>query len=258
MLSFFSGLIASVRTSGRFIVYNRRIFLPVHRIIVFYLTAMASVSQDPSVATPPRYRAVSLWAVLSVVCGAASPAMIFVGWPAAILPAASIYFGVKALGQIDRLPEEYTGRRLAQVGMGLGAGLGIVLAGWLIFVGNEVPHGYQVLEYADLEPDPKIKNEVISKAAEELSDKKTKVYVRGYIVPGRRQLGLKEFSICRTSDQCRFANKQGYRPSDLIRIELTGDRTLDYTTHQIGVGGIFHADRDSPTPYSIQGDYLYP
>ena len=35
---------------------------------------------------------------------------------------------------------------------------------------------------------------------------------------------------------------------------------MDYTTHQIGVGGIFHVDLDLPigTPYSIDADYLYP
>ena len=71
--------------------------------------------------------------------------MIF-GWLLGLLPLAAIYFGLKALGQIDRLPEVYTGQRLAQVGIGLGAGLGILLSGWLIFVGSEVPHGYQVLD----------------------------------------------------------------------------------------------------------------
>ena len=71
-------------------------------------------------------------------------------------------------------------------------------------------------------------------------------------------MGLKEFSICRTSDQCRFTFKTN-RPTDLIHIELTGDLTIDYTTSQIGVGGIFQVDRESPngTPYSIKADYVY-
>ncbi len=186
--------------------------------------------------------------------------MIFVGWLAALLPLAAIYFGRKALRQIQRLPEEYTGRRLAKIGIGLGAGLGIALSGWLIFGASEVPHGYKLLDWADLEPDPNNKHELVPSAALELGDpnKKTKVYVRGYIVPGRRQTRLTEFSICRTSDQCRFALKQGYRPTDLIHIVLTGDRTINYTTYQIGVGGFFLADKDAPTPYSIQADYLYP
>ncbi|MEI8372447.1 MAG: hypothetical protein WCJ35_06385 [Planctomycetota bacterium] len=218
---------------------------------------MTAVSSDPSASPPPRYRAISLWAVLSVVCGATTVTMMIFGWPLAVLPLAAIYFGMKALGQIERAPEEYTGQRLAQVGIGLGAGLGILLSGWLIFVGNEVPPGYQVLDWASLEPDPKIKTEMVSPKALELSDKKTKVYVRGYMLPGRRQLQLKEFSICRTSDQCSFAQKTN-RPVDLIHIELTGDRTINYTTYQIGIGGIFRVDPAplNGTPYSIQADHL--
>ena len=78
------------------------------------------------------------------------------------MPLAAIYFGLKALGQIERMPEEYSGQRLAKIGIGLGAGLGILLSGWLIFFGNEVPHGYQVLDWADLEPDPNNKHETDS------------------------------------------------------------------------------------------------
>ena len=70
------------------------------------------------------------------------------------MPLAAIYFGLKALGQIDRLPEEYTGRRLAKIGIGLGAGLGILLSGWLIFGGSEVPTATRCSNWADLEPDP--------------------------------------------------------------------------------------------------------
>ncbi len=187
--------------------------------------------------------------------------MIF-GWPLAFLPLAAIYFGREALKQIKRAPEEYSGQGLAKIGIGLGAGLGISLSVFLIFLNSEVPHGYQVLEWADLEPDPNKPSERIPESAYQYektgdSGQKIKVYVRGYIIPGRQQVRLKEFSICRTSDQCRFAIKAN-RPTDLIHIELTGDRTIDYTTHEIGVGGVFHVDKDSATPYGIQADYLYP
>jgi hypothetical protein len=216
---------------------------------------MVTASQDPSVLSPARYRAISFWAVLSVVCGAATVVMFF-GWWGGLAPLAAIYFGWKALQQIDRLPEEYTGRRVAQVGIGLAVGLGALFSGGLILGLNEVPYGYKVLDYADLEPNDK--SQIASAAAIEMSDKKTRVYARGYMLSGRRQVQLTEFSIVRTSDQCSF--QQGInRPVDMIRIELTGDHTIDYTTHQIGVGGIFHVDESCPngTPYSIQGDYIY-
>ena len=219
---------------------------------------MASVYQDPSVASPPRYRAISVWAVLSVVFGAATAAMIYFEWMALPLPLVAIYFGLKALGQIQHAPEDYSGTVLAKVGIGLGTGLGLLFSGWLIFFGGGVPHGYQQLDWADLEPDPSKKNERIPASALALGDpnKNIKVFVRGYILPGRQMVRLKEFSICRTSDQCRFAIKAN-RPTDLIHIELMGDRTMDYTTHEIAVGGMFRVDPDFPngTPYLIKADY---
>ena len=55
--------------------------------------------------------------------------MIFFRWLASLLPLAAIYFGLKALGQIERVPEEYSGRRWLKIGIGLGAGLGVCSAG---------------------------------------------------------------------------------------------------------------------------------
>ena len=51
------------------------------------------------------------------------------------LPLAAIYFGLKALGQIDRMPEEYSGRRLASWHWP-GGRAGYFAKRWLIFVGN--------------------------------------------------------------------------------------------------------------------------
>lgn len=219
---------------------------------------MACATPDLPESPLSRYRAISPWAVASAVCAVASVTMVF-GWLPSFLPLAAIYFGWKALGQVQRAPEEYSGQWLARFGIRLGVVLGITLSGWLAFGGSEVPHGYKVLDYADLEPNPENKQEPIPAAALELSDKKTKIYARGYILPGRQQVRLKEFRICRTSDQCRFANKTN-RPTDLIHVELAGDRTIDYTSHQIGVGGIFHVDPESGkgTPYTIIADYVYP
>jgi len=180
--------------------------------------------------------------------------MIF-GWLLLFLPLAAVYFGRKALVQIERVPEEYTGKWLAKTGIGLGAGLGILLGGWLI-LDSGVPHGYEPLNWSDLEPD-KEKNGKPSDAAMKLSSNKVRVYVRGYILPGRRQVQLSEFYICRTSDQCKY-NMPITKTSDLIRIKFAGDRTVDFTTHEIGIGGVFHVDPDSPgsTPYYIDADYL--
>ncbi len=186
--------------------------------------------------------------------------MFVYGWPLVFLPVAAIYFGRKAILQIRRMPDEYTGERVAEVGIWLGAVLGIGFSGWLLLGGHEVPHGYRVLDYADLEPDPNVKGATAPNAALELSKNRTKVYLRGYIIPPPRgqSSGLTKFSICQSSHMCQFAMNLA-RPEDQIHIELTGDRTLNYTSSQIGVGGIFSVVEDrSPQPYYlIEADYIY-
>ena len=216
---------------------------------------MTSVSHDPSVASPPRYRAVSPWAVLSMVCGAASVMMIF-GWLAVPLPLAAIYFGLKALGK-SSVPEEYTGLWLAKIGLGLGGGLGVVLSGWLSLGGNEVPHGYQRLDWADLEPNPNKKTELIPASALELSDKKAKVAVRGYILPGRRQMQLTELSFVAPATRVRFSTQMGYRPTDLIHIECTGDLTMTTRRTKLASAGSSRPTTRISAPYSIKADYVY-
>ena len=217
---------------------------------------MSAELQSPPTPSPPHYRAVSLWAVLSVAFAVATLAMFF-HWAMIIIPLLAIYCGYEALRQIQRTPEEYTGRRLAKTGMWLGGVLGGLFLGWWVFVRSEVPPGYQQIDYSILEPDPNMKDRVPS-AALELNGKN--VYIRGYIIPpGRgRMSGLTKFSICRNSDMCKFGMNLA-RPEDQIHIELTGDREINYTSYQIGVGGkLLVPDDRYPQPYYlIQADYIH-
>jgi hypothetical protein len=217
---------------------------------------MSTQLQSPPTTAPPHYRAVSLWAVLSIICAIGTLTMFF-GWAFTFFPLAAIYCGQRALQQIQRTPEEYTGIQLAKTGIWLGSGLGVIFSGWMLFIKTDVPHGYQVLDYANLEPDLNSKSRVPN-AAQELSNNKTKVYVRGYMLPPPRGqwTGLTKFSICRNSDMCKFGMNAA-RPEDQIHIELTGDRTMKYTSGEIGIGGYFSVESDqSPQPYYlIKADY---
>ena len=73
----------------------------------------------------------------------------------------------------------------------------------------------------------------------ELADpnKKIKVYVRGYILSGPGDGGDKEFELSHERP-VPFRLPDSYRPTDLIHIESMGDRTMNFTPHEIGVGGI--------------------
>ena len=73
------------------------------------------------------------------------------------------------------------------------------------------------------------------------------VYIRGYIIPpARGGTGkLTKFSICRNSDYCKFGRMNYARPEDQIHIVMTGDREVNYTSYQIGIGGKFPDTRRS-------------
>ena len=86
------------------------------------------------------------------------------------------------------------------------------------------------------------------------------VYIRGYIIPPARggTEKLTKFSICRNSDYCKFGRMNYARPEDQIHIVMTGDREVNYTSYQIGIGGKFQIPDDRyPQPYYlIEADYI--
>jgi hypothetical protein len=215
---------------------------------------------DSPMDSPPaqpaiRYRAVSRAAVGSLVLAALSALVVF-GWFFGAIPAAAIVLGWIALRQIERTPEEYTGVGLAWGGIGLAAVLWIAGYGWLWFaVASEVPVGYQRVEYVELQPNPRVKGELVPEAAVKLDGKK--VYVKGYMVPGRQQARLRKFLLCPTNGVCTF-HFPNPKPTEVIAITLTSDLSTDYTAQLIGLGGKFHVDLLSPSgvPYSMEADYL--
>ena len=75
------------------------------------------------------------------------------------------------------------------------------------------------------------------------------------MAPTRQQLRLKRFIICPTIGDCKFCNA-GLARTKMIRVELTSDLVMDYTTRLVGVGGIFKVDAKDPTgvPYSISAE----
>jgi hypothetical protein len=212
---------------------------------------MSSQLESPPTAAPPHYRAINLWAVLSIASAVATIAMFFT-WAAAVFPAIAWYCGRRALQQIQRTPEEYTGARLAKTGKWLAVGLFVIFSAWLIFGRSKVPPGYQEIHYDQLEADTNSKDHVPIKARE-LADNKTKIFIEGYMVPPPRGRisDLTKFSICRNSDMCKFSMNFA-RPEDQIHIECEGDNRANYTSYQIGVGGILCIDPDqSPQPYYV-------
>jgi hypothetical protein len=202
-----------------------------------------------------RYRALNPLAVTSTVLAVLS-IVTALSWFLALVPLAGIIVGWVALRQIRKAPDEWTGLRLAQIGLGLSAAMWAFGYGWLIFAKtSEVPFGYEAITFDAIQPDPMKPTEPIPQAALDLRD--GKIYIKGYMQPRRQQTGIREFILCPATGDCAFCTPNP-RPTQMIRVILQGDMVTNFTTHPVAVAGRFRVDPDDPSgiPYGLDVDYL--
>ncbi len=215
-------------------------------------------SYEFDVAGQSRYQSISLFAVLSVICGLLSILTAF-SWLFAFIPVGGIVLALWAQQQILRSPETTTGMRVAQVGFWLCIAMWVVgLIGWLYVQAREVPHGYKPLTFKMLQPD-QAGPSLVPPTIEELDGKR--VYLKGYMYPGRQTIRLKKFLLVPTKGHCKFC-MSAIPPTQIIQVELVGDLMTDYVSYATGVGGRLRIDKDVAKgkrrglPYRIEADYL--
>jgi len=214
-----------------------------------------SVQMQETVET--SYRTLSGIAVASVVFGVLSAAT-FLDWSLATVPIIGIVLGWVALRRIQRNPEESVGRNWAMAGIALSVAFwigGYVRLTYAYF--NQTPLGYELISFKQLQPPPDRPDLRVSEAAEMLD--KRKVFVWGWMYPGRQKSGIREFLLINDPGTCTFCAPQP-RPTELIRVKLASHLKIEYTSRQIGVGGEFtvHSDPNDQAMgglvYQIEGD----
>jgi len=183
-------------------------------------------------------------------------------WFFVFIPLAGVTAGWRALRQLRRCREVQTGIALARAGVATSVFFGLTGAVFLQFVARDVPHGYTEIAFQDLQPGP---GELVSRYALELQptmSRDQKVFIRGFIYPGRGTLDIKEFVLVPTLGHCSFCMPQ-LRSTDLIRVKLAGDLTVDYRSTEIGVGGRLRVNLEAALnpwgqpPYSLEADYVH-
>jgi len=198
-----------------------------------------------------RYRAICPLAITSVIFGALSIATAL-HWSLALIPLAGIAAGWASLRRIDRAPEEWVGRELARVGLGLACGFWVIGFLWWAFSSHEeVPPGYQYIQFEMLQPDPNRPTEWIPEAAQEMNDRR--VYIKGFMKPGRQQSGIKDFILCPTDDTNPFSDLDKKR-TEMIRVMMQGDLEAVYTSRRVGVAGRLRVEPNHPSgvPYGLE------
>jgi len=206
-----------------------------------------------------RYRTVSVLAVVSTVFGALSILTAFTPF-LGFIPIAGILLAFLGFRQVRRAPEEFTGRGFAMAGLWLS--IGLWAAGWgCYFYGQhkDVPYGYKLISFETLQPDPEVPGEVIPPAALELKDKK--VFIRGFMYPGRQSTDIKRFVLVPTIGHCKFCSRD-LKSTEVILVNLVGDLTTDFENHMAGFGGKLLVDPEQAAnpfggvPYKLEADCL--
>ncbi len=187
-----------------------------------------------------QYRNVDGLAVAALVAGFLS-VVTFFHWMLFAVPLAALALAWRGWTRIEAAPEEKTGRSLAVAGVALALVFWAVGWAWGIYsYYNEIPSGYTPVTYSMLQPDPDDEEESIPEAAEALD--KQRIFIHGFMYPGRQLVGLTEFLMSPASADCAYCIPNP-RPTEMIHVRLVGDRTTTYTTKRVAVGGVFHVDR---------------
>ena len=218
---------------------------------------------EPNTRTTPdevRYRRMSPFAVAGLVGGVIA----FLGLatvqdlgpiPYSILPAFGVVSSLRGLSAVKRYDE--IGKTPARVGLVLSV---ICLAvAWPLksyLDANEIPEGYERLGYEVLQA--KEGEPPVPDSAKAFDGKR--VFVKGFVYPGRETTGIKQFVLCRDNGSCCFGGKP--KLNDMIQVTLKEPLTLDYDTMMRGVGGTFRVKEESASDglgavlYQLEADQL--
>ena len=206
---------------------------------------------------PVLYQAINPLSVGSVIVGLLS-ALSFLHWGFLFLPVVGILLGIAGMVNLFRVEGARVGIYLSSTGIALSILLGGGLYALSVYRYYHVtPAGYTAIDYNLLESkDP---NKPFPDAAFELEGQR--VFIRGYMYPSRQQTSLSHFVMSRDNGVCAYCLPNP-KLTDQVFVELADGREAAYTTHLIGVGGVFSMKLEDPKKkyggviYHIEADYL--
>jgi len=201
------------------------------------------------------YRAVSILAVIAFVLSLFTPLMLLSNW-FIVFPLIGATCGIFGLYNIVSCPFDYTGRSFALGGIIFSFLLGIGAAGWGVWhYYFSVPYGYTLVHFSELRSDEpgKIPERILK-----LAEERRKIYIKGYMYPGRQLSGIQNFTLVRSVEHCKFCTTQ-LNPFDMISVHCKGElRTTHRHNKLVNVGGelfvVEEFNRLGGTPYFIEAD----
>ncbi|MGD9720078.1 MAG: hypothetical protein AB7O59_02550 [Pirellulales bacterium] len=206
-----------------------------------------------SAETYEQYRALSSAAVASLIVGLLS-SLAILDWTLVAVPVIGVCLSLFAWAKVKRHADELTGAGLAKTGLALSVAFAIAGPAWLTYVYvTELPAGYERISYSDLQPDPAQAGQLVPPAARSLEGKK--IFIKGFVYPGRQLNGIREFLLVRDRGECCFGGNP--KITDRIQVTLENPLRLTYAPRLHKVGGTFHVEVQPTTIDGAQGGVYY-
>ncbi|MDG2208299.1 MAG: hypothetical protein P8K78_10375 [Pirellulales bacterium] len=199
------------------------------------------------------YRAVSGAAVTSVALGFLSICVLLTIY-LAVIPLVGILVGLYAILQIKGRPKELTGRSIAVVGIVLCLAFLITGGSVAAYVyATEVPSGYTRIFYSQLQPEEGKVDQNVPPLAESLDGEK--VFIKGYVFPGKQRQGIKTFLLVRDKGDCCFGGNP--KLTDRIQVTLADPERLTFDPYLHKVAGTFRLGKGTGEAVDASGDVYY-
>ena len=206
-----------------------------------------------------QYRALSSLAVISLIVALLSVLTLF-DWFWLVLPVCGILLGLCAWRKVKSRPAELTGLALAKAAVAISVLFLFAGPSWLTYEFlHEVPEGSEPIAYTMLQPDLTVPGEKIPPAALALDGKR--VFIKGFVFPGKQKEGIKTFVLVRDQGDCCFGGNP--KLTDRIQVTLNDPLRLKFHTRLHGVAGIFHVKPAQAVEgiggvyYQLDADYLH-
>jgi hypothetical protein len=216
------------------------------------------------------YRAMSSGAVVGLVLGLLSALMLGAAANSlgaalvvAPVPILGIVISLRALAQIRRLPEDYTGSGLAKFGLSLSAFFLVSGLGAAAYVyATEVPDGYERISFLSMKPGEleERAGTLIPENIQRLDGER--VFIKGYMRPPAQRSNLSAFLLVRDNQQCCFGPLADVKYFDQMRVELARPLKAEYSTGVYRVGGRLKIHPENAAPgnpqpvYTLVADHL--
>ena len=207
------------------------------------------------------YRSLSKSAVASIIFSILGALTCFLAPHFLLLPLLGLGFGILAVANFRRFPDELTGKRAAKIGLILGLICVIGATAFHTYIYNtEVPDGYERISFGDLRPSTR-KGLPFSEKAKAFDGKK--VFLKGYVRPSAKRRKLKNFILVGDFGDCCFGGDP--KITEVVAIKILTDETIDHGYRLRKIGGTFQFNErskrtsDDEVPlvyYEIAADHI--